>query len=80
MAQITIEYEILFSVPGLGDATIVELLSEVGSFSLYENPCQLIKLSGLIRLIKELNYMIATTFLSTDNAVQEYISLIDDLK
>ena len=35
------------SVPGLGDATIVDLLSEVGSFSLYENPRQLIKLAGL---------------------------------
>lgn len=47
MAQTIIEYEILASVPGLGDATIVDLLSEVGSFSLYENPRQLIKLAGL---------------------------------
>ncbi len=47
MAQTTMEYEILASVPGLGDATIVDLLSEVGSFSLYENPRQLIKLAGL---------------------------------
>ncbi|MGM0890947.1 MAG: transposase, partial [Bacillota bacterium] len=47
IAQTTMEYELLASVPGLGDATIVDLLSEVGSFSLYENPRQLIKLAGL---------------------------------
>ena len=47
MAQTTIEYEILASVPGLGDTTIVDLLSEVGCFALYENPRQLIKLAGL---------------------------------
>jgi len=47
MAQTTMEYELLTSVPGLGDATIVDILSEVGSFSLYENPRQLIKLAGL---------------------------------
>lgn len=47
MAKTTMEYEFLASVPGLGDATIVDLLSEVGSFSLYENPRQLIKLAGL---------------------------------
>lgn len=47
MAKTTNEYDVLASVPGLGDATIVDLLSEVGSFSLYENPRQLIKLAGL---------------------------------
>ncbi|MGE6486865.1 IS110 family transposase [Paenisporosarcina sp. NPDC076898] len=47
MAKATAEYEFLASVPGLGDATIVDLLSEVGSFSIYENPRQLIKLAGL---------------------------------
>jgi transposase len=47
MARATAEYEFLNSVPGLGDATIVDLLSEVGSFTLYENPRQLIKLAGL---------------------------------
>ncbi len=47
MAKATAEYEFLNSVPGLGDATIVDLLSEVGSFTLYENPRQLIKLAGL---------------------------------
>ena len=47
MAKMTVEYDLLASVPGLGDATIVDLLSEVGSFSLYENPRQLIKLAGL---------------------------------
>jgi hypothetical protein len=46
MTQTTKEYELLASVPGLGDTTIVDLLSEVGSFSLYENPRQLIKLAG----------------------------------
>ncbi|WP_338206315.1 IS110 family transposase, partial [Parageobacillus thermoglucosidasius] len=34
-------------VPGLGDATIVELLSEIGSFSHYQDPRQLLKLAGL---------------------------------
>ncbi|GGA15370.1 IS110 family transposase [Psychrobacillus lasiicapitis] len=47
MAKTTMEYDLLASVPGLGDATIVDLLSQVGSFSLYENPRQLIKLAGL---------------------------------
>ncbi|ATP40871.1 IS110 family transposase [Solibacillus sp. R5-41] len=47
LAKTTMEYDLLASVPGLGDATIVDLLSEVGSFSLYENPRQLIKLAGL---------------------------------
>ncbi|MFC9543013.1 IS110 family transposase [Lysinibacillus sp. NPDC056959] len=47
MAKTTMEYDLLASVPGLGDATIVDLLSEVGCFSLYENPRQLIKLAGL---------------------------------
>ncbi|MGY3190609.1 transposase [Lysinibacillus sp. TE18511] len=47
MAKTTMEYDLLASVPDLGDATIVDLLSEVGCFSLYENPRQLIKLAGL---------------------------------
>lgn len=47
LAKSTEEYVYLTSVPGLGDATIVDLLSEVGSFSQYENPRQLIKLAGL---------------------------------
>ena len=47
LAKSTEEYIYLSSVPGLGDATIVDLLSEVGSFSHYEDPRQLIKLAGL---------------------------------
>lgn len=47
LAKTTEEYVYLSSVPGLGDATIVDLLSEVGSFSHYEDPRQLIKLAGL---------------------------------
>ena len=47
LAKSTEEYVYLSSVPGIGDATIVDLLSEVGSFSHYENPRQLIKLAGL---------------------------------
>ena len=47
LAKSTEEYVYLSSVPGLGDATIVDLLSEVGSFSHYEDPRQLIKLAGL---------------------------------
>ncbi|MFQ6341272.1 transposase, partial [Bacillus sp. AF62] len=37
----------LSTVPGMGDATIIELLSEIGSFSYYQHPRQLIKLAGL---------------------------------
>ena len=47
LVQTTVEYEWLSTVPGLGDATIVDLLSEIGSFSHYEDPRQLIKLAGL---------------------------------
>ena len=47
LIQTSVEYEVLTSVPGLGDATIVDLLSEIGSFSHYQNPRQLIKLAGL---------------------------------
>ena len=41
------DYEYLASVPGIGNVTIVELLSEVGSLTQYEHPRQLIKLAGL---------------------------------
>ncbi len=37
----------LASVPGIGDVTIVDLLSEVGSLTQYAHPRQLIKLAGL---------------------------------
>lgn len=43
----SVEYQWLKTVPGLGDATIVELLSEIGSFSHYQDPRQLLKLAGL---------------------------------
>lgn len=47
LAKQMTDYEYLTSVPGIGDVTIVELLSEVGSFTQYEHPRQLIKLAGL---------------------------------
>ncbi|MDQ0163863.1 IS110 family RNA-guided transposase, partial [Aeribacillus alveayuensis] len=47
LAQKTAEYEWLQTIPGLGDATIVELLSEIGSFAQYQDPRQLMKLAGL---------------------------------
>lgn len=47
MIQTTIEYEYLQTVPGLGNVTIIDLLSEIGSFSHYEHPRQLLKLAGL---------------------------------
>jgi len=47
LAKQMTDYEYLASVPGIGDATIVELLSEVGTFTQYEHPRQLIKLAGL---------------------------------
>lgn len=47
LAKQMTDYEYLASVPGIGDVTIVELLSEVGSFTQYEHPRQCIKLAGL---------------------------------
>ncbi|WLR51729.1 IS110 family transposase [Bacillus tianshenii] len=47
LVRTSVEYEWLSTVPGLGDATIVELLSEIGSFSHYRHPRQLLKLAGL---------------------------------
>ncbi len=47
MIQETAEYEYLSTVPGLGTPTIIDLLSEIGSFSHYRDPRQLIKLAGL---------------------------------
>ncbi|WJY26273.1 IS110 family transposase [Sporosarcina trichiuri] len=44
----TDEYEILNSVPGISDSTIIDLLSEVGSFTHYKHPRQLEKLAGLM--------------------------------
>lgn len=43
----TADYQFLNSVPGIGHSTIVGLLAEVGSFTDYENPRQLLKLAGL---------------------------------
>lgn len=47
LIQTSAEYEWLQTVPGLGDKTIIDLLSEIGSFSHYTHPRQLIKLAGL---------------------------------
>lgn len=47
LVQTSVEYEWLSTVPGLGDTTIVDLLAEIGSFSHYDHPRQLIKLAGL---------------------------------
>ncbi|TYS47713.1 IS110 family transposase [Bacillus infantis] len=47
LVKTSVEYEWLSTVPGLGDATIVDLLAEIGSFSHYEDPRQIIKLAGL---------------------------------
>jgi len=47
LARTTVEYEWLQTIPGLGEATIIELLSEIGSFAQYQDPRQLIKLAGL---------------------------------
>ncbi|MEK5079128.1 IS110 family transposase [Solibacillus sp. FSL W7-1436] len=47
LAKQMMEYEYLASVPGIGDVTIVDLLSEVGSLAQYTHPRQLIKLAGL---------------------------------
>ncbi|HSU79107.1 MAG TPA: IS110 family transposase [Candidatus Angelobacter sp.] len=47
LVKTSVEFEWLSTVPGLGETTIVDLLSEIGSFSHYEDPRQLIKLAGL---------------------------------
>jgi len=47
LAKQMTDYEYLASVPGIGDVTIVDLLSEVGSLTQYAHPRQLIKLAGL---------------------------------
>lgn len=47
LAKQMTDYEYLASVPGIGDITVVDLLSEVGSLTQYEHPRQLIKLAGL---------------------------------
>ncbi|MER2109252.1 MAG: IS110 family transposase [Solibacillus sp.] len=47
LAKQMTDYDYLTSVPGIGDVTIVDLLSEVGSLTQYEHPRQLIKLAGL---------------------------------
>lgn len=47
LVKTSVEYEWLSTVPGLGDTTIVDLLAEIGSFSHYNDPRQLIKLAGL---------------------------------
>lgn len=41
------DYEYLISIPGIGPNTAVEVLSEVGSFTNYQHPRQIIKLAGL---------------------------------
>lgn len=47
MVKTSVEYEWLSSVQSLGDITIVDLLAEIGSFSNYKDPRQLLKLAGL---------------------------------
>ncbi|MFL0507610.1 IS110 family transposase [Ureibacillus sp. 179-F W5.1 NHS] len=47
LVKTSVEYEWLKTVPGLGDTTIVDLLAEIGSFSHYSDPRQIIKLAGL---------------------------------
>jgi transposase len=47
LVQTSVEYKWLSTVQGLGDTTIVDLLAEIGSFSHYQDPRQLIKLAGL---------------------------------
>ena len=47
LAKQMTDYDYIASVPGIGDITIVDLLSEVGSLKQYQHPRQLIKLAGL---------------------------------
>ncbi|GKV69099.1 IS110 family transposase [Sporosarcina sp. NCCP-2716] len=48
MVQATDEYMYLSSIPGIANPTIIDLLSEVGSFTHYKHPRQLEKLAGLM--------------------------------
>lgn len=41
------DYAFLISIPGVGPNTAIEILSEAGSLTNYQNPRQLIKLAGL---------------------------------
>lgn len=41
------DYELLMSIPGIGENTVSELLAETGSLRQYKSPRQLIKLAGL---------------------------------
>lgn len=41
------DFEFLVSIPGISHETVIALLSETGSLTLYEHPRQLIKLAGL---------------------------------
>jgi transposase len=47
LIKTSVGHEWLSTVPGLGDTTIVDLLAEIGSLSHYEDPRQLLKLTGL---------------------------------
>lgn len=47
LAKQLTDYDYLASVPGIGDVTVVDLLSEVGSLKQYKHPRQLLKLAGL---------------------------------
>jgi len=47
LAKEMTDYEFLHSIPGIGENTVAELLSEVGPFTKYVHPRQLIKLAGL---------------------------------
>lgn len=47
LAKEMTDYEYLLSIPGVGESTVSELLSEVGTLTQYKHPRQLIKLAGL---------------------------------
>ena len=47
LAKQMTDYDYVASIPGVGDITVIDLLSEVGSLTQYEHPRQLIKLAGL---------------------------------
>ncbi len=47
MVENLAEFHYLLSVPGIGEETVIDLLSEVGSLQNYQHPRQLIKLAGL---------------------------------
>lgn len=47
LAKQMTDFDLFLSVPGIGENTVVKILSEIGAFSHYKSPRQILKLAGL---------------------------------